>query len=605
MALLPCDRCGARVSPANLDAHLARMHPTPGSQVPPAASPTSAEPRGLRRPVLGTRGGDPLHLPRDPERIPAAIAQLVHLPGGARIVAEGLREEKPETVLALLGVLIDEESDADAPALDAILRADPDAPACLALRGALALQEGRPAEALGLLERARPHFRADPVLVEAWLGGALGDLGRWEEAEPWLRRALERSPRDPDLASRMAVALTAQYKDEAALELLARACKSSPRDALLRMLHGTALLRASDYAAAASELRASIKLRETAMAAQALAAALAAQGRLEEASEWSLRAARLDPGDEGAAVTAALVLEMRGKPEGVLELLQRPGPLAALARAEVLGSRGDAEGARGALRDAALRAWVPDAESLQAHAATLQQPGLETEAAALFDAWLAHPGLETPARRLLLWQQARLRARTGTGPDPGALPAEVRAMFPDEDLARLGEATLLIEAGRHAEALDVLERVGPMDVDNVEVMLEALAQECGRRGQRALEERAYRVLLAREPDDTLALGNLARRLRDAGRLEEAQTLLRRAVDAEPWDVFERLELAGVLGALGRPEEARRLCEEGLSVDYEEHDWVTPDLLEKLRTEAARGRGAAAGSSGAPLPASPP
>lgn len=55
-----------------------------------------------------------------------------------------------------MGFLADERPDVGVPALDAVLRADLDAPACLALRDPLAVQEGRPAEALGLLKSARP-----------------------------------------------------------------------------------------------------------------------------------------------------------------------------------------------------------------------------------------------------------------------------------------------------------------------------------------------------------------------------------------------------------------------------------------------------------------
>lgn len=75
----------------------------------------------------------------------------------------------------------------------ALLDLDPEEPNAWNLLGVVALEEGRPAEALPLLERALALYpRGAAYHVNR--GNALRHLGRWEEAEAAYRRALELDP---------------------------------------------------------------------------------------------------------------------------------------------------------------------------------------------------------------------------------------------------------------------------------------------------------------------------------------------------------------------------------------------------------------------------
>lgn len=84
-----------------------------------------------------------------------------------------------------------------AAAYRALLDLDPEEPNAWNLLGVLALEEGRPAEALPLLERALALYpRGAAYHVNR--GNALRHLGRWDEAEAAYRQALGLEPALPD-----------------------------------------------------------------------------------------------------------------------------------------------------------------------------------------------------------------------------------------------------------------------------------------------------------------------------------------------------------------------------------------------------------------------
>lgn len=244
---------------------------------------------------------------------------------------------------------------------------------------------------------------------------------------------------------------------------------------------------------------------------------------------------------------------------------------AALARAAVFAADDKLEQARRALADPELRAWVPMAHALDAAQLFPVPEALEEEAAALLDAWLAQPGLEEGVRNELEWRRAPL---------PGGY------------LAPLGEAADLFEDGRLAEALSVLEAMGPTPTDEPSILLEEFAEALHDEGRTELAERAWRALLRREPNHGLAALHLAALLQGQERLPEAVAVLEDALQRDPGEAMVRLDLARVLGGLGQAERAARLCEEGLGMVYDPEDWDVPEILEELRTEAARWRGQA-------------
>ena len=84
-----------------------------------------------------------------------------------------------------------------AAAYRALLDLDPEEPNAWNLLGVVALEEGRPAEALPLLERALALYpRGAAYHVNR--GNALRHLGRWDEAEAAYRQALGLEPALPD-----------------------------------------------------------------------------------------------------------------------------------------------------------------------------------------------------------------------------------------------------------------------------------------------------------------------------------------------------------------------------------------------------------------------
>jgi hypothetical protein len=71
----------------------------------------------------------------------------------------------------------------------------------------------------------------------------------------------------------------------------------------------------------------------------------------------------------------------------------------------------------------------------------------------------------------------------------------------------------------------------------------------------------YRDALADQPSDPVLLDNVGQILVASGRPAEAIPYLKRAVEAEPWSVTARFDLAGAYARSGRPREAEELYAE--------------------------------------------
>jgi len=71
----------------------------------------------------------------------------------------------------------------------------------------------------------------------------------------------------------------------------------------------------------------------------------------------------------------------------------------------------------------------------------------------------------------------------------------------------------------------------------------------------------YRDALADRPSDPVLLDNVGQILVASGRPADAIPYLKRAVDAEPWSVTARFDLAGAYARSGRPKEAEELYAE--------------------------------------------
>jgi Tfp pilus assembly protein PilF len=94
----------------------------------------------------------------------------------------------------------------------------------------------------------------------------------------------------------------------------------------------------------------------------------------------------------------------------------------------------------------------------------------------------------------------------------------------------------------------------------------ALAQTLAIMGQLDLAEQGFREMLARAPDNPMALAELGRMLWTRQRYEEALELYGLAVEQEPWTADFHLNLGMSLAAMGRFDEAARAGERATRLD---------------------------------------
>ncbi|MGE5466140.1 MAG: tetratricopeptide repeat protein [Ignavibacteria bacterium] len=125
----------------------------------------------------------------------------------------------------------------------------------------------------------------------------------------------------------------------------------------------------------------------------------------------------------------------------------------------------------------------------------------------------------------------------------------------------IGEAQLLREAGRHADAYAVLEGALATQPEQPEILYEAaLAAE--KIGRPEVLERDLRLLIKLKPDNAHAYNALGYSLADRGeRLDEAQKLIDKALELAPgdpfildskgWVLYRKGDAAGALEVLKR------------------------------------------------------
>ncbi len=132
-------------------------------------------------------------------------------------------------------------------------------PEALNNRGALALQEGRAAEALVDLERA-VELEPSSAALRVNLGLALRRLGRREASERIYRDGLALDPKHPDLNYNLATLALDQGRPGLALEHYRLAAQAGGEDALTERGQGLALLALGHTHEAAMHLQRSLIL---------------------------------------------------------------------------------------------------------------------------------------------------------------------------------------------------------------------------------------------------------------------------------------------------------------------------------------------------------
>ncbi len=269
------------------------------------------------------------------------------------------------------------------------LRARPRSAEAHYLKARLALKLGRPQEAVEELARARalghpaaPLDRLDAIIR--------AQAGRYAEAEPVLRRVLERSEApDPEAAEALARLYLQTYQFHAAAAVIERWIREAPDDAkpyLWRTEVNTRLKK--DSATQIHDYRAALQRDPTLEKARlGLADELRLAGRGDEAqAEYAAYIARRSD-DPAGHLGAGLVAMDRGDEDGAIRHLDRtleldPADAAALsARAAIAVRRGEHAAAL-ALLDRAVRNNPHDVEIRHRRGLCLARLGRHDEARA-------------------------------------------------------------------------------------------------------------------------------------------------------------------------------------------------------------------------------
>ena len=148
-------------------------------------------------------------------------------------------------------------------------------------------------------------------------------LGRFEEAETHLRRAIALNPQDVDLFQKLAEVLTPQGRYEEAIDALAQAVAldpASPRAAKLHFLMGqTAEENGQPEAATAYYVRAFEMDPRYTKAIRRLAHLRLEQQRYDEALEFFQRLIDIDPNDAATYSNMGVALFLLGRSDEALQ----------------------------------------------------------------------------------------------------------------------------------------------------------------------------------------------------------------------------------------------------------------------------------------------
>lgn len=354
--------------------------------------------------------------------------------------------------------------------------------------------------ALELLDRLPTHFSAHP---DVWhlRALALKRGGRIEEARQAFAQALQRAPRDAQVANNYANLLKQSGAYDAALELydLALAANPAYRDA--RFNKGLTLQALRRFEEAAALFAALCQTDPAdAWAHSARATVLLALGRHDEAREAFDRALTLQPG---------LPVPLHGRARLALEC-------------------GEADVAKRFER--ALRASPADLDLVLGLAEALESAATGDAIGLLGDTVARHPEWIAGLERL-----ARMRAEAGEADFTSHYRSAI-AQRPGDSGIGMSLADVLAQAGRHSEALAAL---GEDAADPATLTRRALY--LGESGDPA----AGLKLLERsgEPDTPQIDTTRARLALRLGEIDLAIRLLERSIAAEPelihaWGMLE-------------------------------------------------------------------
>lgn len=396
--------------------------------------------------------------------------------------------------------------------------------------------------------------RPAPVAASAWAASGWSWLMAedGDRALEALRQALAASPADEG-AGLLAIELSKTRP--AAEELLQTHLKARPDNALVRLAYARRLIEAQRLAPAAEQLEAATALRP------------------DYAGAWiTLGAVRLDlkqPEQAEAALTRFLALrDSARRPEAAVPA-EAESPAAPSSEASRVPSAPSATPSASTPADpAAAIGALPSPASDPASAEQDAQAYLLLAQAAEMRGnlrqaqnWLDRIP-EQGTSLLVQLRRASLLARQGRLDQGLALLQRTPVANEAEERARFqAQSALLREAQRWPAAYELLQRAVerfPQDPD----LLYEQAMVAEKLARHADMERLLRRIIELDPKHYHARNALGFSLADRGlRLEEARSLIVRALELSPGDAFITDSLGWVEFRLGRLGEARRLLQQ--------------------------------------------
>ena len=417
---------------------------------------------------------------------------------------------------------------------------------------------------LGAAARGKPcldllktglEISPDSAAGQSAYGGALEREGRWQEALPFVARAVELQPEEPNFRLQWGLLLYRNGEDhlaerqlrlaaaldpfwphfttmlahrlrlagspEEAAAVARQGLVNSPYAVQLHLELGRALVTLADPAGASACFNAVLTLDQTNFdASRELSLIREQQGSFAEAADLMRRAVGLRPHDIFAQVRLASLIDKSGAGESTTIWRE--------------------------LRDKPVSSVV--ASNQLAHA--LKHAGRLEDAVSV-----ARQGLARYPDSLALGTMlSGLLDEAGSPEEALDVAVALRAAYPSETPLLLRCSDILARLGRHAEAEQLLSAAAERDPRNVHV-LRLLAHVLSRQSRHADAVAARKRLVALEPNDVQHRSELGRALGAAGRYEEAACEFRRVLVRDPNAGAAYRDLSHVLACSGQLEDA--------------------------------------------------
>jgi tetratricopeptide (TPR) repeat protein len=374
------------------------------------------------------------------------------------------------------------------------------------------------------------------------LATALGDNGRWAEAEGFYRAALALRPDISVTHYGVGSALDGQGKKDEAYPFLVKAFDLYPNKppgmkpevtwAWAIGQGGWQWEHLGKLAEAEALCRKAIEADPTSPAAHgALGWVLERQGKWDEAFASCRKASELDPKNVPAVLGLGALLERQGKAKEAAEFYRK-----------------------------AVEASPKDVATLNLYASLLERRGKWKEAGAFYcKAYEENPN-DINAAKLY----ATFLSNRGKWKEAAPLYRKALQTNPRDANTAVNLAGCLCNGGEWDEAeafcRQVLEK-NPKDL-NVRYFFVASLK---RQGKHAELEAYLRAILRASPEDVDACQELASLLDLAGKPDEAEELYRKNLRENPKDGHSHQLLAAYLQRRGKWEEAEALCRKGLQL----------------------------------------